>query len=107
MKSNLSRIKTLSMVAIVGALFFTQFARATPIIDITNNVSYELSSTFTPVSDNTYDVFLDIDASAFSHGSGVLSSVALQFEKPTFIKREEAPGDINDWSFTAGGINSG
>jgi hypothetical protein len=106
MKFNIARIKTSLLIAIAGSLTFTHFANAI-IIDSTNNVRYELSSTFTPVSDHTYDVFLAIDTSAFNHGPGFLTSVALQFDNPTLVTLEKAPGAVSDWSFTAGGINSG
>ena len=85
---------------------FTQYADAT-IIDTTLNVRYELTSTFTPVSGNTYDVFLAIDASLFNQGPGFLTAVALQFNNPTSVTLLQAPGGVSDWSVDIpGGLNA-
>jgi hypothetical protein len=100
-------VKTSSLFAIAGALAFTQFANAT-VIDTSLNVRYELTSTFTPVTDNTYDVFLAIDTSLFNGGAGFLTAVALQFNSPTSVTLLLAPGGVSDWSTEiVGGLNSG
>jgi len=99
-------IKTSSLIAIAGALAFTQFANAT-VIDTSLNVRYELTSTFTPVTDNTYDVFLAIDTSLFNGGAGFLTAVALQFNNPTSVTLLAAPGGVSDWSAEIpGGLDS-
>ena len=101
----MSRVGT-SLLAVIGAFNLAPFAKAST-IDTTNHVTYELTSTFTPVTDNTYNVFLAIDASAFSQGSGFLTSVALQFNNPTSVTLQAAPGGLADWSAEmAGGLDS-
>jgi hypothetical protein len=104
--SRMSRVGTLSLLTVAGALSFAQFANAST-IDTTNHVTYELSSTFTPVSDNTYNVFLAIDTSAFSQGPGFLTALALQFNNPTSVTLLNAPGGVGDWSVDQpGGLNA-
>jgi hypothetical protein len=101
-------VKTSSLLAIAGALAFTQFANAT-VIDTSLNVRYELTSTFTPAAGtNTYDVFLAIDTSLFNGGAGFLTAVALQFNNPTSVTLKSAPGGVSDWSAEIpGGLDSG
>jgi hypothetical protein len=112
MKFNFRRIagvKTSSLLAIAGALALTQFANANTLTDTSNNVTYDLTSTFTAVTDNTYDVFLAVDASKFNANgitTGFLNAVALQFQTPSTVTLINAPGGTSDWSSVPGGLSS-
>ncbi len=104
--SGLPRLRMPFVLALAGAAVFSQFANAS-IIDTSVNVTYELTSTFTPVTGNTYDVFLALDATHFSQAPGFLIAVALQFQNNATVSLISAPGGTADWSFVAGGTNSG
>jgi hypothetical protein len=87
-------------------------AKADTITDTTLNVKYTATSTFIPVSGNTYDVFLTIDPTNFSAGTGFLTAFSLQFKTGSDVSSAvslvSAPGGISDWSLEEpGGLNSG
>jgi hypothetical protein len=104
--SRMSRVGT-SLLAVIGALSLAPFAKAS-IVDTTNDVTYELTSTFTPRAGNIYDVFLAVDTSLFNQGPGFLTSVALHFNaSPTSVTLEQAPGGLSDWgALVSGTVNS-
>jgi hypothetical protein len=96
------------LLALAGTAVFSQFATAS-YLDTTDNVTYELSSTFTPVGGD-YHVFLALDATNFSAGNGFLVAVALQVQsQATAVTLVQAPGGVGDWTTGQhGGIsNSG
>jgi hypothetical protein len=101
------------LLALAGTAVFSQFASAS-YIDHDINVTYELTSTFTPeLGTNTYDVYLALDATHFSQPVGYLVAVALQFQKdqnnnPPLVSLVDAPGGAGDWSLSIqGGTDAG
>lgn len=93
-------------------LALTPFARADTIVDTSLDVSYTATSTFMPVTDNTYDVFLNIDPTSFNAGTGFLTAVTMQFKTgsdvSTSVTLVAAPGGSSAWSAEMpGGSNSG
>lgn len=85
---------------------------ADTVTDTSLNVSYTATSTFTPVTDNTYDVFLTVDATGFNAGSGFLDAISMQFKTGSDISSSAsllaAPGGVSAWSTeNPGGLNSG
>jgi hypothetical protein len=92
-----------------AALAVASLANATTITDTTLNVTYTATSSFVPVSGNTYDVFLKIDATGFSQGSGFLDAVAMQFKTGSDIATVtlvDAPGGTSGWFLPdPGGLN--
>jgi len=94
-----------------AALAVASLANADTITDTTLNVTYTATSSFVPVSGNTYDVFLKIDATGFSQGSGYLDAVAMQFKTGSDIATVtlvDAPGGTSGWSLPdPGGLNKG
>lgn len=84
---------------------------ADTVTDTSLNVTYTATSTFTPVTDNTYDVFLTIDATGFSAGTGFLDAVSLAFKTgsdvATSVSLVQAPGGTVAWnSEQVGGLDS-
>lgn len=74
------------------------------------NVTYSATSSFVPVSGNTYDVFLTVDPSGFSAGNGYLTAISMQFKTgsdvATSVTLISAPGGTSDWNTDdAGGLN--
>ena len=82
-------------------------ASATTVTDTTLNVKYTATSTFTPVTGNTYDVFLTVDATGFNAGNGFLSAISMQLKTgndiPTHVSLVQAPGGPSAWSGEFGG----
>lgn len=94
------------------ALLLGQFAIADTITDTSLNVSYTATSTFTPVTDNTYDVFLNVDPTGFSAGTGFFTAIAMQFKTGPDVSNSvtlvSAPGGVADWSLEMpGGVDAG
>ena len=86
--------------------------RADTVKDTKLNVSYTATSDFTPGSGNTFDVFLTVDSTGFSAGTGFLTAIAMQFKTgsdvSTSVALLAAPGGPGDWSAEMpGGLNSG
>ena len=84
---------------------------ADTITDTALGVSYTATSTFTPVTDNTYDVFLTVDPTGFSAGSGFLTAVSLAYKTgsdiATSVSLLAAPGGVGAWSpEMPGGLNA-
>jgi hypothetical protein len=75
---------------------------ADTITDPNLGVSYTATSTFTPITDNTFDVFLVADATGFSAGSGFLTALSLAYKTGSDIASSvsllEAPGGVSAWS---------
>ena len=92
-------------------LGFASSAKADPVTDTSLNVTYTATSTFVPGPGNVYDVFLTVDATGFSAGTGSLNAISLQFKTGSDIASSvtllAAPGGTSAWSFMAGGIASG
>jgi PEP-CTERM motif len=87
-------------------------AKADTITDTTLNVKYTVTSNFTPLSGNTYNVFLTIDPTGFSQGAGFLTAFSLQFKTGSDISSAvslvSASGGVSKWSLEdPGGLNSG
>jgi len=85
---------------------------ADTVTDTTLGVSYTATSTFAPVTDNTFDVFLTVDPTGFSAGTGFLTALSLQFKTGSDVSTSvlllEAPGGPGDWSLEqVGGLDKG
>ncbi len=94
-----------------ASLAVASLANADTLTDTALNVTYTATSTFVPVSGNTYDVNLTINPTGFSQGSGYLTAVAMQFETGSDIASSvtllSAPGGTDAWSLEdVGGLNS-
>jgi|GEM_PF-3062916 len=92
-------------------LGFASSAKAGSVTDTTLNVTYTATSTFVPGPGNVYDVFLTVDATGFSAGSGFLTAVAMQFKTgsdvSTSVTLLMAPGGTGAWSLEIpGGLNA-
>jgi len=92
--------------ALAGSLLllvlgFASSAKADPVTDTNLNVTYIATSNFVAGSGNVYDVFLTVDATAFSAGSGYLTAVSMQFKTGSDIASSVsllmAPGGIGAW----------
>src|SRR6185437_4639124 len=84
-------------------LGFASSAKADPVTDTSLNVTYTATSTFVPGPGNVYDVFLTVDATGFSAGTGSLNAISLQFKTGSDIASSvtllAAPGGTSAWSF--------
>jgi hypothetical protein len=85
--------------------------KADTVTDTKLGVSYTATSTFTPVADNTFDVFLTVDPTGFSAGTGFLTALSLQFKTGSDVSTSvillAAPGGPGDWSKEMpGGLDS-
>ena len=83
---------------------------ADTVTDTSLGVSYTATSTFAPVTDNTFDVFLTVDPTGFSAGTGFLTALSLQFKTGSDVSTSvvllEAPGGPGDWSLEqVGGLD--
>src|ERR1700688_3660364 len=74
-------------------------AKADSVTDPATNVSYTLTSTFVPDSNNMFDVTLTIDASHFltpdGTATGFLSALAVQFPGTNSSMLLSAPGGLD------------
>jgi hypothetical protein len=80
------------------------------ITDTVLGVTYTATSTFAPLIDNTFDVFLTVNPTAFSAGSGFLTAISMQFKTgpdiPSSVFLLTAPGGVGAWSSVdVGGLN--
>jgi PEP-CTERM motif len=92
-------------------LGLSQRGNADTVTDTSLDVSYTATSTFVPVTDNTFDVFLTIDPTAFDAGTGFLTAFSLAFKTgsdvSTAVSLVSAPGGVSDWSTEIpGGLDS-
>ena len=111
---NLNRFRTCIKAAalLVLCLGLSQRVNADTVTDTSLDVSYTATSTFVPVTDNTFDVFLTIDPTAFNAGTGFLTAFSLAFKTgsdvSTAVSLVTAPGGVADWSTEMpGGLDSG
>ncbi|HEV2223846.1 MAG TPA: PEP-CTERM sorting domain-containing protein [Candidatus Acidoferrales bacterium] len=92
-------------------LGFASSAKANPVTDTSLNVTYTATSTFVAGPGNVYDVFLTVDATGFSAGTGSLNAISMAFKTGSDIASSvtllAAPGGTSAWSFMAGGIAAG
>lgn len=85
-------------------LGLAQIGKADTITDTSLDVDYTATSTFTPVTDNMFDVFLIIDPTVFDAGSGFLTAFSLAFNTVSLVT---APGGVSAWSTEMpGGLDS-
>ena len=103
-------IKAVAVLALCFGL--SQSGNADTVTDTTLDVSYTATSTFVPVTDNTFDVFLTIDPTAFDAGTGFLTAFSLAFKTGSDVSSAvallSAPGGVSAWSTEMpGGVNSG
>jgi hypothetical protein len=104
-------IKKLFSLSCMCLLGFVASAKADTVTDKSLDVNYTVTSSFVPVSGNTYDVFLTIDPTAFNAGAGFLTAFSLQFktgsDTSTAVSLVSAPGGVKDWSSEMpGGVDS-
>jgi hypothetical protein len=89
---------------------FFQIAKADTVTDTSLNVDYTATSDFVAAPGNIYDVFLTVDPTAFTAGSGFLTALSMQFKTgsdvSTSVTLLSAPGAVGDWSLEIpGGLN--
>lgn len=100
--------------ALLTAFACAPRASADPVTDTSLGVTYTVTSSFVGTFDGTnttYDVFLTVDTSSFSQGSGFLTAFSLQFktgsDTSTGVVLLSAPGGAGDWSLEmVGGVDS-
>ena len=102
-------VRTAALLAL--CLGLSQRGNADTVTDTSLDVSYTATSTFVPVTDNTFDVFLTIDPTAFDAGTGFLTAFSLAFKTgsdvSTAVSLVTAPGGVADWSAEMpGGLDS-
>jgi hypothetical protein len=93
------------------AFALVQLLAADTVTDTTLDVDYTATSTFVAGPGNVYDVFLNVDPSAFNAGSGFLTAIAMQFKTgsdvSTAVTLLAAPGGVSDWATEdVGGLNA-
>lgn len=90
-----------ALMATLFALVGVVSTKADSVTDPGTNVSYTMTSTFVPDSNNVFDVTLTIDASDFSTTggatSGFLSALAVQFPGTNDAVLLSAPGGLGLW----------
>jgi hypothetical protein len=84
--------------------------KADTVTDTSLNVNYTATSSFVAGPGNVYDVFLTIDPTSFSAGTGFLTDFSLQFktgsDTSTSVSILSAPGGAADWGTEAGGLDA-
>jgi hypothetical protein len=103
---------SIGLLVLLLVLAGTTIAKADSVTDTTLNVTYTATSNFTPGPGNTFDVFLTVDSTGFSAGSGFLTALSLQFKTGSDVSSSvvllEAPGGTGDWSTEQiGGLDKG
>ena len=106
------RFGILALLLLTISIFGERILSADTITDTNLGVTYTATSTFTPVTDNTFDVFLVADATGFSAGSGFLTALSLAYKTGSDIASSvsllEAPGGVSAWSLEMpGGLDAG
>lgn len=96
---------------LVSAFALAQVAAADTVTDTVVDVDYTATSTFLAGPGNVYDVFLNVDPTAFSGVSGFLTAVDMQFKTGSDISTSvtllAAPGGVSDWSSeVVGGVDA-
>src|ERR1700722_4645653 len=102
---------SIGLLVLILVLAGTTVAKADTVTDTKLNVTYTATSTFAPGPGNTFDVFLTVDPSGFSAGTGFLTALSLQFktgsDTSTSVILLAAPGGTGDWSLEMpGGLDS-
>jgi hypothetical protein len=92
------------------AIGFAQLVNADTVTDTTLNVDYTATSDFVAGPGNVFDVFLTVDPTNFSAGSGFLTALSMQFKTGSDVASSvsllEAPGGVSAWSTEQpGGLN--
>jgi PEP-CTERM motif len=108
----MKKICSIGLLVLLLVLAGTTVAKADTVTDSALNVSYTATSTFVAGPGNTFDVFLTVDPTGFSAGTGFLTAIAMQFKTgsdvSTSVTLLEAPGGPGDWSLEKiGGLDSG
>ncbi len=103
---------SIGLLVLLLVLAGTTVAKADTVTDTTLNVKYTATSTFAPGPGNTFDVFLTVDSTGFSAGTGFLTAIAMQFKTGSDVSSSvlllAAPGGTGDWSLEIpGGLDSG
>jgi hypothetical protein len=103
---------SIGLLVLVLVLAGTTVAKADTVTDTNLNVSYTATSTFVAGPGNTFDVFLTVDPTGFSAGTGFLTAIAMQFKTGSDVSTSvvllEAPGTPADWSTEmVGGLDKG
>jgi len=103
---------SIGLLVLLLVLVGTTVAKADTVTDTALGVSYTATSNFVAGPGNTYDVFLTVDPTGFSAGTGFLTAIAMQFKTgsdvSTSVTLLEAPGGPGDWSLEMpGGLDSG
>jgi hypothetical protein len=101
---------SIGLLVLLLVLAGTTVAKADTVTDKTLNVSYTATSTFAPGPGNTFDVFLTVDPTGFSAGTGFLTALSLQFKTGSDVSTSvvllEAPGGPGDWTLEqVGGLD--
>ncbi len=102
---------SIGLLVLLLVLAGTTVAKADTVTDTNLNVKYTATSTFAPGPGNTFDVFLTVDPSGFSAGTGFLTALSLQFKTGSDVSTSvlllAAPGGTGDWSLEMpGGLDS-
>jgi len=102
---------SIGLLVLLLVLAGTTVAKADTVTDTNLNVKYTATSTFAAGPGNTFDVFLTVDPSGFSAGTGFLTALSLQFktgsDTSTSVLLLAAPGGTGDWSLEMpGGLDS-
>jgi hypothetical protein len=93
------------------AIGLGQVASADTVTDTTLNVDYTATSNFVAGPGNVFDVFLTVDPTAFSAGTGFLTAVSMQFKTGSDVASSvtllAAPGGAGAWTTEqVGGLDS-
>src|SRR5579863_7000683 len=102
---------SIGLLVLLLVLVGTTVAKADTVTDTSLGVSYTATSNFVAGPGNIYDVFLTVDPTAFSAGSGFLTALSMQFKTGSDVSTSatllSAPGGVADWGLeTPGGLNS-
>jgi hypothetical protein len=108
----MKKMCSIGLLVLLLVLAGTSVAKADTVTDSALNVSYTATSTFVAGPGNTFDVFLTVNPTAFSAGTGFLTAIAMQFKTGSDVSTSvlllAAPGGPGDWSLEMpGGLNSG
>lgn len=113
MSTNRMSLRLVRAVACLAPLaLWLPVANADTVTDSSLDVNYTATSSFVAGPGNVYDVFLSIDPTSFSAGTGFLTAFSLQFKTGSDISSSvtllSAPGGVGDWDTEdVGGLNSG
>ena len=111
MMQNFKGLLLSGVLGILGSLSLASPVKADTVTDNSLDVKYTATSTFTPVTGNTYDVVLNIDPTAFNGGTGFLTAFSLQFKTGSDVSSGvallAAPGGVSAWTLEdPGGLDA-